>query len=1077
MKEIGRQSFLIVFDFDHTIVDSNTDEAIPAGLGRGDLQRALIAEGKIQWTTLIDTLIAPFSREEIVNSAKANVCIDPDMPSVFNYLQEMQERYNTPLYAKNETCEAEGLKEEYIPQSIEVDIVSASNHLFIEASLQAHLPEVFPLLRQVHSNPYYEIDSTGMERTKDKPWYATCIPSFSINQKDEAERDLVYNAQKTRRSRISWYEPLGNICKGCLEISVQTICKSKAMHRILNTTSLIDPTIIYVGDGLNDNCPVMSILRPRDFVFARRGFPLHKVLSDSFGGCCNVGLWENAKELRRLFQTVMEHSTVRLPTMVRFRDVGDSEFRAVTLKNRMGHHLKRLMSTSKEHLSAAGIKRLEELIESIQSNSIVPGLPGQRVVPAWLRNYAFVTEHDHCSAKPQDRSDWVTLKEELSIGGHCERVLPAPRWGQIPWLIGEILFYHMVWQYVMLKEEPAGLSAKLLTSGNGDTSLDEGKEQSVVANVITPYAMHNPLFSQECKIVQTSGMISPGVNTYQSLNTEFLVRSPLETHDGIFIQAFRRDRIESSREKVPIRKAGWGAELSYTCLLDPLGDSLLCREGPWPTSAGCASGETGSVFEPYRDIFSHEKEELIKSFVKTRIAPILICEPWGAPFDFVGVLLRWMLWGNGLDLSMFSMEELRNSQGESHMKGGKGRIDGSNAGENVETQEQVEKLRDAEALIAKKKDDHIVGNDLERLVHYIESVLRRHHDRESTKSSSSVDNLDAGKTAVATTAAVEELPCTIDIVMDNVGVECISDLCFGLWFIQQTAASGSPAGSVVYHVKSHPYYVSDVTACDFDRLLLLLEGFYNNSEKDAIFSEEERGFFQNALEPFVTRVRAAFTEGHFRIDADTAWTQPCEYRDLPPRLINRYFFTQRVAKTTSTAPGSPNPEVGTPLIPASEIFRMNKAHFAARTSLVIFKGDLNYRRVVGDRHWCRDDFMTSLDLASVGDRCSAVGSDSGPGLHMRPASGAAVEEVVQDTPAVAPSFQDVIAAYWPTHVVPLCCIRTIKSEGCIGVTECVKEDLDRKYGTHRGGEASEGSNSIGRSWSLTGAEGLILFAN
>ncbi|CCW61098.1 unnamed protein product [Phytomonas sp. EM1] len=1056
MKGVGRQSFLVVFDFDDTIVDCNTDEVIPAALGRGDLQRALIAEGKIQWTTLIDTLIAPYSRDEIVKAAEDSVSIDHDMPSVFNYLREMQERYSVPLYTGGEVREAKKIEAEYVPKFLEVDIVSASNLLFIEASLQARLPEIFGLLRQVHSNPYYEIHSTGVKTAKSKPCYETYIPELSINEADEAERDGIYNAQKTRRSRVSWYEPLGNICEGCLELGVQTICKSKAMHRILSTTSLIDPTIIYVGDGLNDNCPVMSVLRPRDFVFARRNFRLHKVLSNGHGGCCSVGLWENAKELLQLFQTVMENSTIRLPTMVRFRDVSNYEFRTVTLEKRTVDILKRAMSANKDHLSASGVKRLEELIKSIRSNGVVPALPGQRIVPTWLRNYAFVAEHDRCPVKPQDRAEWVTLKEELSICGQSERVLPVPRWGQIPWLLGEILLQHIYWQYVMLKEEPAVPIAKVKMSGDGDTSQDERNTQRGVVNLITPYIMHNPLFSQECKVARTSGMFSPGINSYQNLNTEFLVRSPLVAQDGIVVQVFYPNHTSSSQEKAQTKKTGWGETLPYTRLVDPVGDSILYLENSSMASASRAGGEASSVFAPYRDIFLQEKEGLTKNFVKTRIVPILACEPWGASLEFVDVLLRWMLWGNGLDLSMFTLEELKNTQGGSHGRRDKGRNDGLSTSENVMAQEQTDGLRDVEALIVKKKDDHIIGNDLECLAHYIKSVLRCQQARALTKSSSSTANHQAVSSSDATTAAVEEPPCQIDIVMDNVGVECISDLCFGLWFIQQAASNGSPAGSVVYHVKPHPYYISDVTACDFNRMFTLLETFYNNSEKDTAFSDEEREFIRSALEPFISRVRAAFKEGRFRIDADTAWTQPCEYRDLPPRLINRYFFSQRVTEARSTIPGMLNPEVGTSKISASEIFRMNKAHFAARTSLVIFKGDLNYRRVVGDRHWDRDDFMTSLDLASAGP---------------------AVEEVVQDTPTAAPSFRDIVSAYWPTHVVPVCCIRTIKSECCVGVPKAVKEALDRNYGTHRRGEPSEGGNSMGRSWSLTGKEGLILFAN
>lgn len=43
---VGRQSFLVVFDFDHTLIDCNSDEVIPCKLGRKAMMRSMMQESK-----------------------------------------------------------------------------------------------------------------------------------------------------------------------------------------------------------------------------------------------------------------------------------------------------------------------------------------------------------------------------------------------------------------------------------------------------------------------------------------------------------------------------------------------------------------------------------------------------------------------------------------------------------------------------------------------------------------------------------------------------------------------------------------------------------------------------------------------------------------------------------------------------------------------------------------------------------------------------------------------------------------------------------------------------------------------
>ena len=174
--------------------------------------------------------------------------------------------------------------------------------------------------------------------------------------------------------------------------------------------------------------------------------------------------------------------------------------------------------------------------------------------------------------------------------------------------------------------------------------------------------------------------------------------------------------------------------------------------------------------------------------------------------------------------------------------------------------------------------------------------------------------------------------------------------------------------------------------------------------------------------------------------------------------MNRYFYTQHVSTPAASkdvaaalaATGSPTSPQG--------LYCMNKTKIHARSGLVLFKGDLNFRRLVGDRYWDRSDFVATLAPTEKAD------------LHKVPEGYSAevkalIAELTQDTLASAlmdtPSFHDVISAYWPSHAVPVCAIRTIKSECCVGVPGDVKAKLDQELG-------------IG--WRVTGKYGEILFS-
>ena len=122
-----------------------------------------------------------------------------------------------------------------------------------------------------------------------------------------------------------------------------------------------------------------------------------------------------------------------------------------------------------------------------------------------------------------------------------------------------------------------------------------------------------------------------------------------------------------------------------------------------------------------------------------------------------------------------------------------------------------------------------------------------------------------------------------------------------LAFIAQLLRSGL-AAAVTLHVKRYPFFVSDATEADATAALLRL-GTFSGPTRDVLLD--------------------AFRERRLAISAHPLFTGPTGYAEWPEAEL-AYAFRD--------------------------------------CDLALFKGDLNYRRLVGDRHWYgTEDFATIVD--------------------------------------------------------------------------------------------------------------------
>jgi hypothetical protein len=132
----------------------------------------------------------------------------------------------------------------------------------------------------------------------------------------------------------------------------------------------------------------------------------------------------------------------------------------------------------------------------------------------------------------------------------------------------------------------------------------------------------------------------------------------------------------------------------------------------------------------------------------------------------------------------------------------------------------------------------------------------------------------------------------IDIILDNAGYELVTDLALAGYLL----ASGT-AAQVTLHAKLHPVFVSDALNRD-------------------IFRTIEFMLFDSDLltKTLAVQLRTYLVEDRLRILHHPFWTSPLPAWDMPADLLEQID-------------GS---------------------------SLIISKGDANYRRLLGDRHWPMD---------------------------------------------------------------------------------------------------------------------------
>ncbi|KAK5045648.1 hypothetical protein LTR84_009017 [Exophiala bonariae] len=221
-------TLLVACDFDHTLIDVNSDLVLFRDLpyGKALLPRfaSLRQEQGMAWTQIMQSQLAELAQSEGYSKQDVLKCLhsvkmDPVLITAFRALHSSQD------------------------PSIKVIIASDANTIFIDEILKANGVEE-GTFDMVYTNPgsWIEGDAIQVE------------PYQTISSPHDCPRTCPAN-----------------------------MCKSGILQRArkeLNLDQVEDLQIVYAGDGGNDYCPSLS-LSESDLVLVREGLALHKLIENA----------------------------------------------------------------------------------------------------------------------------------------------------------------------------------------------------------------------------------------------------------------------------------------------------------------------------------------------------------------------------------------------------------------------------------------------------------------------------------------------------------------------------------------------------------------------------------------------------------------------------------------------------------------------------------------------------------------------------------------------------------------------------------------------------------------------------
>jgi hypothetical protein len=144
----------------------------------------------------------------------------------------------------------------------------------------------------------------------------------------------------------------------------------------------------------------------------------------------------------------------------------------------------------------------------------------------------------------------------------------------------------------------------------------------------------------------------------------------------------------------------------------------------------------------------------------------------------------------------------------------------------------------------------------------------------------------------------------LDFINDNCGIDFLTDLALADFLLQKGWVD-----EIVMHLKPQPFFVSDVMVKDAEAMIGAFTVFKPTESASADFPPQASNSFD--VTALGRRLHYAIANRRLRFTTHSFWPTPYMFRQMPDDL-------------------------------RAEL---------AQASLVLLKGDVNYRRILDDRHW------------------------------------------------------------------------------------------------------------------------------
>ncbi|KAJ3130384.1 hypothetical protein HK098_002613 [Nowakowskiella sp. JEL0407] len=211
--------------------------------------------------------------------------------------------------------------------------------------------------------------------------------------------------------------------------------------------------------------------------------------------------------------------------------------------------------------------------------------------------------------------------------------------------------------------------------------------------------------------------------------------------------------------------------------------------------------------------------------------------------------------------------------------------------------ENISNIESVESVTKEFIEFSLWGNMSDLSLHTSNESLEKVHSEHSNYTKQDRIIVDDSNTLISYLHSIKSSSTSrIDIILDNAGFELFSDLVLADWLCQSQITE-----NVVFHVKSFPWFVSDNTSQDIPWTLETLATIASKNNS-------------TPLSKVAARWKEYFDSGKWTIKEHFFWTLPCSFYDM-------------------------------------QTYASDLVEYLKGSNLVLFKGDLNYRKIVYDCEW------------------------------------------------------------------------------------------------------------------------------